>query len=493
MEGILRYFDNLRDRQILLLIFLISLVGRLTVILVLGQEQNLYENGAIALNLVSGNGFSFAAFPPATPVQETCVMSPFYPYFLAVSYLLFGVNTMALAFIQVIQALVGSVTVYPLYYLARDCYSKRTGLLSVLIFAVFPDFLHWSYLIQQLTFTTFSVVSIVYLFSLFNRDPTLRKSLALGLVAAFGLLVDPVVVSVVGLMFIWILFALVKQRLGHGTPSTKDVRLKALGLILAVAVCGLAIAPWELRCLQVYDGRLVFIKASGFNLWRGNNPNYTDTGIPSWVTTDLLSKLNTTREGDIDSALGQSACTYMTTHIPQTLANAVRKLIDLWWFPKAFPEESPLLRQLLYAPLLLLALFALLIDRKGLVQVVPVLLPLIAFSALYSVVFVLAHHRIPIEPILFILSARGLEYAATRLLRRPGFGRRNGSGQCITVYAQLCPSSLWVLSSARHSSAKSVYTWCICRIQSCLHHRLLFEPSNSMPRHFRNSDMWQQP
>jgi 4-amino-4-deoxy-L-arabinose transferase-like glycosyltransferase len=441
--GILRYFGNLKDRQTLVLTFLISLAGRLAVILVLGQEQLLLENGTIAKNLVSGDGFSIDVYAPSSPPQETCFMSPFYPYLLASSYVLLGVNMTAIAFVQIVQSLVGAATVYPLYYLARDCYSKRTGMLSVLIFAIFPDFLHWSYLIQQLTFTTFSVVSIVYLFNLFNRDPTLRKSLALGLVAAFGLLVDPVVVSVIGLMFIWVLFALVKQTLGHRTPSTKDIRLKAAGLILAVAVCGLAIAPWELRCLRLYDGHFVFIKAAGFNLWRGNNPNYTDTGIPPWVPMDILLELNLTEEGDIDSTLGQLAVTYMMTHVPQTLMNSARKFVEFWWFPKAYPEESPLLRQLTYAPLLLLALVALLIDRKRLGQVVPILVPLIGFSVTYSVIFVLAHHRIPVEPFLFILSARGMEYAATRLPRRAGLGRETAPGNetCLLRMERACLSA----------------------------------------------------
>ncbi|MDF1538613.1 MAG: glycosyltransferase family 39 protein [Candidatus Thorarchaeota archaeon] len=418
MERIIRFIDSFGDRQILFITFLISLLSRLVVILLLGQEQNLYEYGSIAQNLVTGNGFSFDAFPPATPVQETCVMPPFYPYLLAVSYFLFGVNTIAIAAIQIVQSLVGAATVYPLYYLAKDTYSKRTAVLSVLIFAIYPDFLHWSYLIQQLTFTTFSVVSIVYLFRIYNNNPTHRKALALGLGSELGLLVDPVIVSVVGLLFMWILFLLVKWRFEHDHSSIRDVKLKATGLILAIVVCGIVIAPWEMRCLSVYDGNFVFIKASGFNLWRGNNQNYTDTGIPPWTTTDMLAEINMTKEGDIDSAFGQIASTYMLTHMPETLMNSVRKFIDFWWFPKIFPEESPLPRQILYAPLLLLALVAIYIDRRRIVQLASFLLPLIAFSILYSLVFILAHHRIPIQPILFVLSARGLDHSITSLYRR---------------------------------------------------------------------------
>ncbi|MFW9848512.1 MAG: glycosyltransferase family 39 protein [Candidatus Thorarchaeota archaeon] len=414
-KRIVKYYDNLTDRQILLLAFMISLAGRLVVILFLGQEQNLYEYGGIAQNLVSGNGFSFDAFPPATPIQETCVMPPVYPYLLAVSYFLFGVNTTAIAFIQIIQSIVGAATVFPLYYLARDAYSKRTAVISVLIFAVYPDFLHWSYLIQQITFTTFSVVSILYLYRFYDRNPSIRRAIAFGLVAAFGILVDAVIVLILSLLFFWMLLSLIKTKLNHRTSSTKDIKLRVVGLIVSIAVCGLVITPWELRCLNVYDGNFIFVKASGFNLWRGNNPNYTNEGIPPWVTINILMDLNLTKEGDIDGALGQLAGEYMLTHIPETLANAIQKGIEFWWFPKAFPEESPLLRQIFYAPLLVLAIVALIIDRRNLIGIIHLLLPLIAFTILYSMFFVLAHHRIPIEPILFIFTARGMEYTESRL------------------------------------------------------------------------------
>ncbi len=133
LERDFRCIGRFGERQILLLAFLISLVGRLVVILLLGQEQNLYEYGGIAQNLVSGNGFSFDAFPPATPVQETCMMSPVYPFLLAGSYYIFSINLTAILFIQIIRSIVGAATVYPLYYLTKDCYSKRTATESVII------------------------------------------------------------------------------------------------------------------------------------------------------------------------------------------------------------------------------------------------------------------------------------------------------------------------------------------------------------------------
>ena len=336
-------------------------------------------------------------------------MSPFYPYLLAGAYLLFGINSTAIAAVQIVQSVVGAATIYPLFYLAKEYYSRNTAFLSVFIFTIHPDFLHWSYLIQQLTFTTFFVVCLVYMFDRFRKVPTVRNATAAGIVAGIGLLVDAIIIAIIGLFVLWLLVGLLKQWFRDDRSFSSDLRTKLVTLFIALLICMSIITPWTIRCLNVYDGQFVFMKASGFNLWRGNNPNYTATGIPPWVNTEILTDLNLPNEGDIDSALGQIAVAYMLSHPVETLVNVVRKLVDFWWFPQAFPEESPLERQLIYAPLLLLAIIAVIVDRTRVREIVPLLLPILAFSILYSVVFVLAHHRIPIQPFLFILSARGIE------------------------------------------------------------------------------------
>ena len=91
MQKIFGILKKLTTKQIMLVIFLIALSLRVITIFLLGQDVNLYENGEIALNLVNGNGFSMEFFS-STKIQETCAMVPVYPFLIAFSYLIFGVN-----------------------------------------------------------------------------------------------------------------------------------------------------------------------------------------------------------------------------------------------------------------------------------------------------------------------------------------------------------------------------------------------------------------
>ena len=87
--------------------------------------------------------------------------------------------------------------------------------------------------------------------------------------------------------------------------------------------------------------------------------------------------------------------------------NTLRKFVEFWWFPKILPEQSPLLRKITYAPLLVLAITALFYERKRIRELVPLVIPLLAFTLLYSITFVLPRYRVPIQPLLFIFSAYG--------------------------------------------------------------------------------------
>jgi hypothetical protein len=67
-----------------------------------------WENGEIAQHLIQGMGFTFSYF--GNPLQPTSIMAPFYPYFLALVYSLFGISPAAHLSIQIFQAVVQAAT-----------------------------------------------------------------------------------------------------------------------------------------------------------------------------------------------------------------------------------------------------------------------------------------------------------------------------------------------------------------------------------------------
>ncbi len=409
---VIKFVQSVNKKQILAFLFTFALVLRIITILVMGQQQNLYENGEIALHLIQGRGFVYSYFPPVTQLQPTCIMAPFYPFFLATFFLLFGVNQTALLAVQLIQVIIGSLTIFPIYYLSRMFFSQRTAVISCMLFAVYPDFLYSVASFHQIVFTTFLIPILIFFTYDLQKKPTHRKAGACGALYGFSLLVEPVIISVFSLMSLWIVISWIRRKSFNAFSSKSlpksSLKRKVMAISILVVFCGLVILPWEVRCLMVYEGNFVFIKGSGFNLWRGNNAKYTETGIPPWYPSEMVVNTGLTKEGEIERMFYDSARSYISSHILETLFNSLRKMVDFWWFPKILPEQSPPLRRALYAPLLLLAIGALFYERRRIKELMPLLVPFLGFTLLYSITFVLPRYRVPIQPLLFILSAYGL-------------------------------------------------------------------------------------
>jgi len=413
---------KLSEKQVIIVFFLIALFARIGIIILFGQKQYLYENGDIALNLISGNGFSMRFFP-STQNQETCAMAPFYPYFIAFFYLIFGVNTTAVFIIQIIQALIGALTIWPIYLLAKEFFSHKIAIWSCLIFAGYPDFLYSAYYVHQLTFTTFLILTLILYSYRLYQEPTYNKAVFNGVLYGFSLLVEPLLILLFVLITIWIFILWLNLKFFRKhIPNFKihNIALKKkFSLIVLMGVCCvLIITPWLIRCYFVYDNRFVLLKANGYNLWRGHNSEYTEIVIPSNFS---LEYDNLTKEGEIDQFYFNLAIEYIFNHIPETIVNSFWKFIDFWWFPKALPSQSPPLRILAYSPLLALFILGLIINRKKLIVLLPLLIPMLSFTLIYSATFVLPRYRVPIQPLMFILSASTLIKCVNLILERQSF------------------------------------------------------------------------
>lgn len=419
--NIINFINRFTNKQKIFFIFFIALILRLGLIIILGQDQDLHEYGEIAINLMDGNGYSMQKFS-GTGNQETCVMAPFYPFLIATFYWVFGINSNAILAIQITQSLIGASTVFPVYYLARDCCSRNVGILSSVIFAFYPDFLYSVFVVQKLVLTTFLIPTLTYFSYKFQNSPTIKMTLILGFLFAISLLVEPVIVAFLGVMILWtILFWIYKTFYDKKTKSANSfalLRKRIINLALLILICAIIIMPWIFRCIIVYDGRFVFIKANGFNLWRGNNPESTLTGIPSDQNYEYgeLSK-----EGDIDNFYFNLAVEYILTHLHETIINILRKFLEFCWFPLALPEQSPLLRVILYVPILVLFTLSFFIDRRHFFKRFPLINSMVGFALIYSITFVLPRYRVPLQPNMLILSTFSLIFVFKNLLNYPKF------------------------------------------------------------------------
>ncbi|MHA1273029.1 MAG: hypothetical protein ACTSQS_06290 [Promethearchaeota archaeon] len=403
------------EKQFLIITILIAFILRIIFIFIYGQDQIIYDSHAIALNIISGKGYSLNRYP-STPIQKTCIKEPFYSFFIAFFYLICRVNSLAILFIQIVQASIGAITIIPIFFLTKKFFPSSIAKLSTIIFTFYPDFIYSVAIIHILTISTFIIPSLIYLTISFKENPSYKKAILMGILYGLSLLIEPVIISILFCLLIWFSLIIIYEQFKTVPLKIIDKlminRLKILFITIIFSI--LTILPWLIRCSIVYEGRFVFIKANGFNLWRGNNPEYTRTGIPSESNHEYNGL---TKEGDIEEFYFNLAINYIFTHIPETIFNFLRKFTDFWGFPNVLSEQSPLIRVIIYIPFLISFLIYLIFNIKKIKFTMPLLIPLISFSLVYSITFVLPRYRVPIQPIMFIFSAWTIEKIINKITK----------------------------------------------------------------------------
>jgi len=68
-------------------------------------------------------------------LYEQVLAPPGYPFLISIAYMLFGINTI---YACIISGILGSLTILLIFYITKKLFDEKTGLISALIFALFP-------------------------------------------------------------------------------------------------------------------------------------------------------------------------------------------------------------------------------------------------------------------------------------------------------------------------------------------------------------------
>jgi len=405
------------------LVFSLSLIINLLVIIIRRHFYSVatWENGQIAENIVSGIGFSFSYW--GNPVQPTSIMAPFYPYFLAAFYFVFGQGPVSYFLIQLIQAVVLAVTAVLIYYIARAIFSQPVGLLSGIAFALYPEYPFLTTEIHQLTFNTFCVALIVFCLLRFCESPTTRRATFIG--AALGLsgLVFPAALFYSPFIALWMV---VELRDSHGFKSS-------IGLVgLVATISFLIISPWAIRNYLVHD-KVMLVKAWGWNFWRGNYPPGIYIGMPNTLASlsdQIQQRLLTMSEVEGNNLLRKMTFQWIASHPTIWLEGVAKKMIYLWYYPHdlyitEFVQQSRssstisptiyALRKIGYTPVLVLGFAGMVVGWLKDKHIMPLFLLFIAFTFEYGLFYVRPVYRIPtIQPYIIIFAVYSCYLLADR-------------------------------------------------------------------------------
>jgi 4-amino-4-deoxy-L-arabinose transferase-like glycosyltransferase len=283
----------LRERKLIVVLFLVALALRLAWVLSLDRhglplnDTLFYHHSATALldghGYVKIDGVATAQWPPG------------YSALLAATYWVFGATPMRGA---ILNTVLGAATVPLLYVLVRHQFGRRVGLIAASILCVMPGPILWT---EQLVTETLITLLFVGFFALAVRSrPTWGWATGLGAFVGLATLVR-------GEAPVWILVPLVLWWASSGWK----VALGRIGAVVA-AMCVLLV-PWTMRNSQVFDSFVPVSLNSSWTMYAGHNPRAD--GIQNYPSKAM------------EAALGQGA-----TGPKQELleANRIRHVAIQW-------------------------------------------------------------------------------------------------------------------------------------------------------------------
>jgi len=433
-------------------VFAVSLALHVTFVLLVGNERpTLWENGVIAHNLLAGKGFCMASVHPsrtaAGPLagdaplaplmrtQPTSNQAPGYPFLLFTIWRLWGTGPSAWLLIRLLQAILISAMVFPVYRLTLRWFDKHAAVAAMWLVVLIP--LHAKDVINiHQAAIVYGLHPWIILGWLRVADGSSRTTMVLtGLGAGLAILFQPVLLGVFGLIGLLLLIRSARNRRVAAT-----VHLLAAGLLALMVL-----SPWTIRNYRVH-GQLELVKnCFGKELWIGNSPMATGTLVFKGGTSDVFqaqvrslaadwSKVALT-EKDFMRFLQTEAMTYIRGDPVGFLRRTAKKV---FWYWTATPRElrirgSETDRALLYTVhtlywtgLVFLAGLAFLAGRRPgeyLMVLVPVML---VYSATYGLTFVgQMRFRGEMEYLLVPAAAQGLilvwGWVAARLRASRGF------------------------------------------------------------------------
>jgi 4-amino-4-deoxy-L-arabinose transferase-like glycosyltransferase len=393
--------SRLPRRWVLAALFGLAVLLRLGLLVARRGQVELWEYDTLATSIASGQGYVISRFGHLALAFGD---GNLYSFLTGVVYTLVGHQPIVMA---VVQSLLAACLAPLIYAIGERTVGRRAALLGAVLAAGHPGLLAYSLKLHPLGTDAMLLALFVY----WAMQPvwTARDGLITGLVLGLNLMTRPTffVACVVGLGARWL-----------------SRRRRQTVLSVGIVLLGLAIAgPWMARN-TVFLGRPVLISTSLEDVWKGNNPNANGSSLVTAeqdifdiAPPELRARLLAADELQLNDIFGQETLDFVRQHPQQFVGLVVRKFGYFWWMsPQAgllYPRAFLAVYQVYAAAVLgLAAVGAVVITRRGTGEERTLLSLLAAISltvaAIHALAYVEGRHRWGVEPLLLLLSARGV-------------------------------------------------------------------------------------
>jgi 4-amino-4-deoxy-L-arabinose transferase-like glycosyltransferase len=361
-----------------------------------------WEMGRIARSICQGHGFSSPFFDPSGP---TAMLPPVYPYLLAACMKLFGIFTPGAAMaILTLNSIFASVTVFPVYFLAKRVLDTRTALVAGWAWVFFPYSIYLAGGRIYSDTLTCMVAAFLWLETVgLEEGSSIGDWLLWGALWGAAGLISPVLLGPLPFVAVWLA---VRRSKAH-RPWLLRGTLAALVLLVVVA-------PWTIRNYQAFHRLIPLRDGFWMEVHVGNNGDTSDvTPDSAHPTTSALEYAEWRRLGEIGymDAKKAQALAFIREHPAFFAWVTIRHVFNMWtgfWSvdPKFLADEPFHIPNVFFATVMTLLLLGGLRyawqNGKG-EAVFPLLLILISFPIVYYITHSSMDYRHPLDPIIVIM------------------------------------------------------------------------------------------
>ncbi|MBT4138819.1 MAG: hypothetical protein HOE48_12940, partial [Candidatus Latescibacteria bacterium] len=370
-----------------------------------GQWADAEAYHVLAKNIIEGNGYSASPSEPYLPTRYT---TPTYPIFIATIYAIWGTDYGGVLFVQ---RVLSALSVVLVFFLAQYFFTTKVGLCAAAISAYYPALIYYSNLMLRESLTGILVLCVITLMWVPKHLPYQKRLLALGILVAISSMCRPETLLLAAPIYL-----ILKQ---HPIRPLRNHASSIMCVALPILVVWV---PWTARNYIQFGSLSPVTTGLGSVLWFGNR--WAAIGGDSHQATDrqqLKSVTETIKaesaktKSPIDKVFFQKAVEDLAQKPIWFMQMTYKKGILFWkdanGVKKTLPKIHPVLPVLLntyYYSLLILALCAVVSHRQR-QEIVALFGVVIFYMMMYALLHVRNRYRVPILPIVFILSAGGIQ------------------------------------------------------------------------------------
>jgi 4-amino-4-deoxy-L-arabinose transferase-like glycosyltransferase len=189
---------------------------------------------------------------------EVFFRAPLFPYLLALTYKLAGIQPTAIAFVNM---LMGTATAALAYLTSRRWLSEKGSRIVGMVTALYPTLYFFECEVMPTALEVFTFTLTLYLFSRYDRDGNSKQLFWGGLALGFAALARPTILTFAVVLIFWLKL---KQKSGGWSVIWQKYSLILLGMAIVIVPC-------TIRNYVVGHEVVLISSQGGVNFYMGNN------------------------------------------------------------------------------------------------------------------------------------------------------------------------------------------------------------------------------